>query len=333
MKKVFASLLAGVSLFGSHSSADTKKISDSLVNNLRCDSVSVGSILGSIRPDAFSSRNHLPIRNWGFRSGVFNLGACWGMGSTQRKFFYLLRTGEKTAPRINTIGVLDMVRGASLVPNVQMYGHSDQAVQRVQERPLKNYSIIPVFEDNIRDEFGRNTYLGFVNTLINGATQNVDSIRVTRNLRGEVERSQERHFFRPKNIGMGAGTGAQDPETNKATLKIMMTNAKLNRLTLINLRLRTLVQHILIVKSFTEDKNGNVFFKVYDSNQDAEDQIVYFNKATGHFYAPQVLGIYKFDILGVQSAEPMGVFVVDEEERKDIENSLVTYYKKTCASL
>lgn len=325
MKSIFILALFGLLLTPHTSPAQGKSISDSLVKNLRCNSLNIDTVLSSIRPEAFSNHNHMPLKNWTFRSGLVTLGACWGLGSTQRKLFYLLRTGEPTAPPLNSIAAFDMIRGATLEVTGNLH------TKRVFERHLRNYQVIPLSEENIRYEFSRNSGFGLMETLLKGVSYPVNDSKISRDLRGEVERSQERHFFRARNIGMGAGTGAQPPEVNRANLKVMMANAKTNRLTLVNLRLRTTFQHIVIVKSFTQDKNGNVFFKVYDSNQDKEDQVVYFDNATGHFYAPQILGVYQKDPLGVFSNQALGAFVVDEEERADIENSLVLHYKKICS--
>jgi len=320
MKKIFVMAMVCLSL--TQNIAQAKDISDSLVQNLSCSSLSVNSIFAKIKPEAYSARNHMPLTNWPFRSGLTNLAACWGMGSTQRKLFYLLRTDEKSAPHLNTIAALDMVRGATVSGN-QLFSYELEHEQlRANESTITNYKVIPLSESNIRDEYGRNNGTGFMDLMFRGVGG--------RNLRSEIERSQERHFFRSSNIGMGAGTGPRSTSDNRETLKALIANMKARRLTLINLRLRRTVQHIVIPKTYKQDDKGNVWMVAYDSNQPDADQKIFYSKATGHFYAPQIMGAFDGDYSGTDYTRPLGVFIVDEQERVDIENSLLSHYKKRC---
>lgn len=320
-------LMASVFLFENTVFASKKIISDSLVQNLNCQSLSLGSMLGSIRPEAFSHRHHMPFKNWPFQSGVSPLAACWGLSSTQRKLFYLLRHGEKNASPVNLLEVLDMIRGAHL--KAVSMGPREPAQHLIETR-LKNYSIMTIAEDNIRDEYGRNTGLGFLDVLLEGASYKMDRFKIHRNFRSEVERSQERHFFRFQNLGMGAGSGLQRPELNLSTLQTLKQNLRLKRLTLLNLRLRATTQHIVVAKSLTENAHGDVQIQVYDSNQPDIDAKLSFKKSTGHFYAPEILGIYETDLMALVTPTPIGVFIVDEEERTQIEEALLKHYQELC---
>lgn len=330
MKKKFIAKTLGICIATStvSSSASAKTISDSLVSNLSCQALSVGAILGKIRPSAFSANNHLPVKNWAFRSGMAELGACWGLGSTQRKLFYLMRLNEKNAPALDTRGVLDMIRGARVEASSVL--NDTEIARREPELALREYRVIPVSERNISEEFGRNTGLGFLDLLLNGVTYTIDSNRIHRNFRTEVERSQELHFFRSRNIGMGAGSGPLRPATNAKTLRTLLKNMDLKRLTLINLRLKTTVQHIVIAKTYVKDAKGNVWIRAYDSNQPQEDKLIYFARSTGHFYSPQIMGPLVGDISGSDYHYPLGVFIVDESEREKIEATLLKHYTERC---
>jgi hypothetical protein len=325
MKKIFVTTILGLCFGENISFARENWISDSLVNNLSCNSLSVGGILRQIRREAFSSSNHMPLKNWGFRSGASNIAACWGMSSTQRKLFYLLRLNEKIAPRPDTKAVLDIVRGATIKAIPGEYDTS-----YLIDQNLKHYQVIPVSERNLREEYYKKTGTSFLEILFKGVDYRLDSLPIYRNLKTEIERSQERHFYRLENIGMGSGTGPLAPEKNKNTLRSLITNMRMNRLTLINLRLRIRVQHIVIAKSFTQDDKGNVWIQAYDSNHPEADQQIFYSNATGHFYAPKIMGSYVGDDLGTDYSHPLGVFIVDEPERARIEAALLRHYKKRC---
>ncbi|HEY8270343.1 MAG TPA: hypothetical protein VIG33_05600 [Pseudobdellovibrionaceae bacterium] len=325
MKKFFAMTALAIILGGNISFANTKVISDSLVNNLSCNSLSIGTILIRIRQEAFSSVNHLPFKNWGFHSGSFKLAACWGMGSTQRKLLYLLRLNEREAPAPNAKSVLDMVRGATLKTLFDKHGSS-----YLMDENLKAYHVVPISDKNLREEYEHNTGTSFLEVLFKGVDYQLDSFPIHRNLRTEIERSEELHFFRVKNIGMGAGSGPLSPHKNNVTVQHVMNNLRLHRLTLVNLRLTRTIQHVVMAKSFTEDGKGNVWIQAYDSNQPEADQPIYYSKATGHFYAPRIMGSFVGDTTGTDYTHPLGTFIVDEEERAQIEESLLKHYQQLC---
>jgi hypothetical protein len=328
MKKIFVIGLFGLCLRENAAFGGVTAISDSLVNNLSCNTLSIGNILEKIRPEAFSFNNHLPLRNWGFRSGVTNLAACWGMGSTQRKLFYLMRLNEKGSAPPNTKNVLDMIRGATVESGFVLQSNTD--IERAREQALKAYNVIPVTERNLREEYARNTGTSFLEALFKGVDYNLDSRAMHRDLKTEIERSQELHFFRAQNIDMGLGSGPRSPDINQKTLQTLKNNIRLNRLTLINLRLRMTVQHIVIPKSFSQDAKGNVWIQAYDSNQPEADHKIYYSKATGHFYSPEIMGSFIGDNAGIDYSHPLGVFIVDEPERAQIETALLKHYQKRC---
>jgi len=327
MKQKTIFVLACLTLFSSFSSA--KNINDSLVANLSCNSISAASILSRVRPTAFSSDHHLPIHNWAFKSGGIGLAACWGMASTQRKLFYLLRLEEASAKDVDVKNALDIIRGATVTYLADFDNPMNNG--RMSEQKLKTYSVIPLTEKNINDEWSRNNAHSFLEKIVNGISFTEGGQQIGRNFRTEVERSQELHFYRPSNIGMGAGSGPRSPRENAETVRNLMQNMTANRLSLVNLRLKATVQHVVIPKSFTTDAKGNVWIKAYDSNQPEKDQLIYYAKDSAQFYSPQIMGSFVGDHSGTDYTHPLGVFIVDEEERGYIENTLVKYYQGVCA--
>lgn len=331
MKKTLLSTILGLSLLTQSAlAAPAKTITDSLVNNLSCSNLSTSSILLKIRPTAFSAANHMPIKNWSFNSGAIGLAACWGMSSTQRKLFYLLRLSEKDAPALDLRRALDIVRGTTVGYALINPQSTNDDTQRLDETKLTEYSVIRLNEKNITEEWGRNTGLSFLDKMLKGATYKNGNRDLFRGLRTEVERSQELHFFRPSNIDMGAGSGPRSADENRKSLARMTFNMSSNRLTLINLRLAMTTQHIVIPKTFMKDDKGNVWIRAYDSNQPEKDQLIYFDNNSGHFFSPQIMGKFIGDYSGVDYTHPLGVYIVDEEERGYIEKTLLKYYQAAC---
>ncbi|MGZ3775906.1 MAG: hypothetical protein ACXVCN_19485, partial [Bdellovibrio sp.] len=96
----------------------TKVISDSLVQNLECHSLNVDNIYKSIRDDAFDISHNIPIKNWSFQKGSSKIAGCWALSRTQRMISYLARynTPSKNKMESRVVTILDMIRGASLIP-------------------------------------------------------------------------------------------------------------------------------------------------------------------------------------------------------------------------
>lgn len=72
-------------------------ISDSLVKNLQCSTLSEDTVLASLQPDAFDTDRNLPMSNW---ADVINIAHCWALARTQRLIYFLSRTGEDHAPLV-----------------------------------------------------------------------------------------------------------------------------------------------------------------------------------------------------------------------------------------
>ncbi|HWU43654.1 MAG TPA: hypothetical protein VN132_09460 [Bdellovibrio sp.] len=300
-------------------SASTKTINDSLVENLSCQKLGINQIYEAFRDEAFDSKRHMPIQNWSFRSNGVRLAGCWALSSTQRMFTYLARYNESSAKEneSRTENVLNMVRRS--IPENAPMGEANQDME-IRDVPLKDYTVFQLRENSLSDDslYG---HRGLWTDIAKGFTQYLDfGQRVPRNFKADVEINQADHFFQPGNIGMGVGSGPRNPEENRKTLRVLMRNLSGKRLTLIDLRLNQMTQHVVMVKSYQADAQGNVIFKVYDSNQIERDHEVRYQGSNQQFYAPDVMGVF-----GGYGA--LGVYIVSEKEREGLEQALLKYYR------
>jgi len=72
-------------------------ISDSLVKNLQCSTLSEDTVLASLQLDAFDTDRNLQLQNW---ADVINIAHCWALARTQRLIYFLSRTGDDHAPLV-----------------------------------------------------------------------------------------------------------------------------------------------------------------------------------------------------------------------------------------
>lgn len=302
-------------------SISSKKVSDSLVNELSCQKLSIDNIYRAIKPEAFSSNLHMPVRNWDFRSGLATLGGCWGLSSTQRMLFYLARYDEPTRLRVEeqVPPLLDLIRGETLY----LLKDDNNGPDRIASRKLKKYQVFPIEKNSLQEDWWHPTSLW--GKLMEGYVQNVEGRKVRRHFREEIQANQGRHFYRIGNVGMAAGSGARSGDENADTVQQLRHNLDGKRLTLVNLRPGRTSQHIVVVKSYTISQ-GIITFKVYDSNAPEKDWDLKYSVARRTFYAPEVVD----RIADVSGYTALGVYVVDEEEREAFEDAMLAHYKVKC---
>lgn len=306
-------------LLGGLNQAKASEYSDSLVQGLNCNKINSQEIYKKIEKEALSPRYHLPVKNWGFDIGPYDLAACWSLSRAQRLFFYLARWGaDPNMPASKRLySVLEMIRGSSPFVTLPI----DPAIRESSLKELK------VFAQNenipeLESLFWRSLQDGFRQDFKNNRS-------LTRTFKSEIEYYQKRRFHAfLKNIRYIIGDGSRSPEKNRATRNRILRNLEENKLTLLLLRPKRVSQHVVLAKSFEVKSNGDIDIWVYDSNQPKKDQRITYSKSDQDFFAPEVVrGLPKVD----DPSEALGVFIVDEDERTMIENTLVKYYSNKCS--
>jgi hypothetical protein len=137
MTKAFAFSLLFLAC-GSAFCQDT--VSDSLVKNLDCSTLSKDTVLASLQPDAFSSEREIPITNWG--DILFPLGQCWGLSHAQRALYYLGRFENRSELESSAVmlQVLKIFQGGALT-----------TVFPVSETFFSQLESSQTFKENIQD--------------------------------------------------------------------------------------------------------------------------------------------------------------------------------------
>lgn len=314
MKKVLLTLAA--TLFANTLWAKT--VSDSLVKNLSCDNITASEIYSKIDTTQFSSEYHLPITNWKFDSGLYDLANCWAMSRTQRLFFYLnrWRSMVDAQPTYQSRkGILDMIRGA--VPYTQ------NEEKWILDGPLSRLYVFGAAESSFDKKSG--LFAGLFNGIKQSFANNRTEIR---NFRSEIEHYQKARFTRfLKNIKYVIGTGARSEKRNRNTRDALIQSLEQNRLPMVVLRTVRTTQHIVLVKRFEVRSNGDIEFSVYDSNLPEKDQQLTYKQSDQNFYAPIVAA----EFTAPKHAEKaLGVYIVDQEEHGPIEDALVAHYTALC---
>lgn len=318
--KSSAILLTLLLTFSSGSGFAAVNFSDSLVTDLSCDQLSVNEIYNKMRPEAFSSYYHLPVRNWGFSTGLYDIAACWSLAHAQRLSFYLARWEEPRAPVNPTtlFETLEMFRGSSPYAHI---GDPD-----IQDFPVVDHNVFSQAEStwSLTSPLWLALKQGFTQSFPNDKT-------LYRNFKSEIEAYQNRRFHDfIKNIRYIIGDGTRTPEMNLSSRNQLIRNLEENKLTLLLLRPKRVSQHVVLAKRFMVLPEGDIEFQVYDSNAPGQDRSVTYKKATGQFYAPEIIHGLP-DIEDPQA--PLGVFLVDEGDRSIYEKTLLTYYQRKCQSL
>lgn len=300
-----------------------KVISDSLVENLQCSNFSIDHIYKGIRADAFEVSRHIPRRNWLFNNGLVTLGACWGLSSAQRRLFYLGRYDDGEMAQVNeseTIPtILDHLRGGR--PERVMYegAHS----KRLVTTPLRQYSVFSLGVKPFMDSLSETESLW--QKLLIGFTEYTDGVQVRRNFKSEIESNQLQHFYRRGNLEMVKGDRSRTAQENRETVETLLKNLDGKRLTLLNIRTGRFSQHIVLAKSYFK-VHGFIYFLVYDSNAPHTNSWITYESSTSMFTSPQVA--QRLD--DPDHFSPLGVYVVDEQERDLIDAALITYYREQC---
>lgn len=295
---------------------ENRTINDSLVQNLSCAKLTIDSVYQAIRDDAFDQSRNMPIVNWTRKDGVLQIGNCWALSRAQRMMSYLARYNASSNSAIEQRAaiVLDMIRGAGLET-------------KGTEKALQSYQVFEVEESNFK-ESGKSINWSFWKGIFYGYIQYFGSKSEfkSRKLQYELEAYQSSRFFSAVNAGMMWSDGSRPKVNNLKTIKELTKNLDGKRLTLLNLRVGRTTQHIVMAKSYTVNANGVYVINVYDSNYPWQDAVLYFDSQVAEFTAPRIARRMVWD----DANRPLGVFIVDEDDRENYETAMLEYYRSLC---
>lgn len=271
-------------------------ISDSLVENLSCETLKLETVLLAVKPSAKASDKHLPTRNWATGKG---LAECWSLSHTQRLFFFMGRYDLKLDPA---------------KPNA----HNDN-LELIFNSIAGKY-------DNSPKLFVIDDLYSTVSDLTRGIE---DSRRTKRTFKDEVEAYQVWRFYQPSNASMIMGSRERPESVNASTFKDIVSSVKQGRMPIVIIRAELTAQHAVIIKSMDDSNPDFVKFTVYDSNQPYADAELEYRAKDRQFYAPGIISRFSRG----SSRDPIGLFLVDEDDMSSIQKSLFKYYKSRCEQL
>lgn len=311
-------------------------INDSLVTNLRCNFIpNQWAVFNYINKEkAFSSERHIPVNNWSFRSGPATLGGCWSLSRTQRLLFYLTRFGEAEATTVNQDQIrnmLNLIRGSIPVEKISHDPRNGSHNPWIQDKvEFTNYQVLKTSDKDLLESFSKHVFhkTGLWSELVKPRKmQFKNTPEVLRGFQADIEEYQGDRFYRGKNLGMAIGSSTGEPAENYLLAMKLVSNLQFNRLPLINIRAGRTEQHVVLLKKFRFELNGDITFTVYDSNQPRKTnaEVVYIAK-TGKFLAPNIIS----NFVDVGFYREVAIFNVDDEEISAIAQTLFKYYKNLC---
>jgi len=269
-------------------------ISDSLVRNLNCTTLTKQTVLLSLQPDAFDKSRHLPVLNWGDSNGLAN---CWSLSHAQRLTFYLGRFGE-AAPTESSAAKIYLQRILGLYKGDTPTSESVFPILNLQAL----YMQLSLGEYN--GDFEQMTFAKTISDY------------------------QKWRFYRLSNMGMILGNRDRSTKTNTQTYQKILADLAKGRLPIVILRPALTDQHSVLVKRYLppEENSYEVKFEVYDSNDPRHDNILVFDRLTSEFTAPAIVAR-----LGIgTSSPPVGVFLVDDDDMDEIQTALYQHYQNQC---
>ncbi len=325
-KWIFTSFIVVFGLQATAWARSENTITDSLVKKLSCENLSVDSIYKSLQPTAFHTFYHIPVMNWRFHSGGPALGVCWGLSSAQRKMFYLARFEEQE--NLNKADLLrktlDLFRGSELTEQQAGNGRA-----RAIPTPLSQLEVLKYSDKSLMSSWAHaeTEPWGLFPVLNRGYKEELGGETVWKTFKLDLQRSQQAHFFRGSNVALLSGeTAERSTADNVATLALLQKNLNSKRLTLLVLRAAATSQHVVVAKEII-DLGAYYLIMVYDSNNPFADVPMYFQKSTKSFHAPAIMSITEKK---GDHSRPLGVFIVDEDEREPIEAAMLRYYRDEC---
>ena len=180
--------------------------------------------------------------------------------------------------------------------------------------PMKDFSVVP---------WTASTYT----SLDAGVDQTVGKRTLHRTFTVETQEYQKYRFNQIlQNLEYISAPRERPASANQASFTQLLKNLQSHRLTEILLRPALRAQHVVMAKSYIVRPTGETDVFVYDSNFPNKDNVLTYDPKIRQFVAPEIVGP-----LNVPSPEkPVGLFIVDEDDRENMLASLVQYYKTEC---
>lgn len=254
-----------------------------------------------------SSELHVPVRNWSFSVGLYDLANCWSLSRFQRLTYYLGRSqSAENSKKVEK--TLDMIR--LFLPALR--GESADITN--EYRP--SWNLFPWTATFLKKLFqGREDWVG-------------QGIHVFRNFKTDIETYQNYRFHDLiRNFPYVLDDNARPKDVNAKTFRNLSQLTKSNALPLILIRPIRWTQHVVLAKRVVPLNESWSRVWVYDSNLPEVENYFDYNSSTQEFHAPEVVRGFA----GVKDPwRPVGVFIVDEGERRDVLDYLVEYFQERC---
>jgi hypothetical protein len=319
MRQFIVWCLLGLSLYSNSGKAfDSGDLADERFPNLRCQEVNKG--LDGDRLLSYFSRNqidgaslHIPVANWGFSVGLYDLANCWSLSRFQRLAYFLGRP-HQLSDATSVQKTLDMTR--LFLPEIREEG--DGFGNRIVNRYHPSWALFPWSYRFFAQLWG-----GYAQELSDGSAFH-------RDFKHDIELYQNYRFHNLiYNFPYILADNARPTWVNRKTITRLKTNLTQNALPLILIRPVLWSQHVVLAKRFQILNPDWVRIWVYDSNYPRIENYMDYNVQTSEFYAPEIIRGLAY----VRDPwKPVGVFIIDEGERRDVLNFLVKYFKQRCQS-
>lgn len=279
-------------------SAQNHTYSDELVTDLSCEKINTETVLQAIDSQkAFTSFRHIPLKNWAFSVGLYEIANCWSLSRSQRLMFYL---GRADLPQTQT----------SLKQSLSM-------IRKYTPAGVYNHThMVPWSSD-------------WFEVLAQGYQETVNNKNYVRNFKNDIQTYQNKRFHDLDNTAYLNGERERSAKENMKTFATLKSNVDSKKLSLIILRPARRSQHVVVPKYSITRPTGEIDFFVYDSNLPQKDVTVTYDPKNSHFYAPEIVSYFNLP----RPNDPVGVFLVDDQERDPILATLVKYYTQTCEAL
>jgi hypothetical protein len=311
-------------------------VSDSLVKNLSCKTLTLQNVFSSLQEDAFSLDKQLPLHNW----SKDYLGQCWGLALTQRRLFYLARFNKssvmKTLSKDIRNKILDSVNkeGDQTIikidhPNIFDYGNKieeqrEAKAERIRKLLLSTPENKILYGDKLEKLIrsksfvsGSTLRLASYGPIIDDLIEEKDS----RSLWQEIEKRQKKAFYRVSNAGMVLGDKGRSIAVNRQTFQNIQNGLKNGRMPLIVAKRTRVDQHVYLVKKIEKISENEFELLCYDSiNPGVDIELGY---KDGKFYDA-------YTLKDASEENHVGVFLKDEEEMDELQAIAYNYYKELC---